>query len=936
MDFATSFAASSFRKVLKGFEIGGIPYTDVQFHLKRLLDAGTPPDELQEVLRRCELITPLPEYAHADVTHVIEKAKERAAAIAAQQPDIDIDLGESAPTAGSGAEMELMRGTLEAEQAKTQDMGRALAARIASEQAARARAEEARHEADQLHAELRSARHSNSERDTVIAKMRLSLNQSNAELDALQRNYLESKASLDSQANSAAQIQAELDASRAAFARLQRDSAQRVAETEALREALAGRDKSLAELQRAVAERDAKLPEWQSARSRVVALDQELKTARDSAADLERTLAQREAELDDSRAALERLQREFSRGVAETEALREALAGRDKSLAELQRAVAERDVLDQELKTARDSAADLERTLAQREAELDDSRAALESLQRDSTQRVAETEALREALAGRDRSLAELQRAVAERDALDQELKTAKDSAADLERTLAQREAELDDSRAVLESLQRDSAQRVAETAELQRAVAERDAKLTEWHGARSQADALDQELKTAKDSAAALQRLLAERDTNITSLHLEHERESSELHGARRRMDALERELGSARDDATPLRQERDSLRSQLTGLQAKLRDSETLIVTLQESVRSDARRVAELQAAAVPYAHASPAARAASVSPAPRWKPGNRARMAAAGAAIVVLAVVVWASTRHTSAPMLPAAVSSAPQAGAVLKDCPECPSLTVLPAGHFEQGAANGTGSFEKPVHAVAIAYPFAMSTNAVTVDEFRAFVAATGRNMQGCDIYEGDWRHKADSSWEKPGFAQTGTHPVTCASWNDAAAYAAWLSAKTGHHYRLPSASEWEYAARSGAAAVLPWADAASACSGANVADQSAARRFPGWSVFACDDGYVFTAPVGTFKSNTFGLNDMLGNVFQWTEDCWRPDYAGAPVNGSARTDGDCSERELRGGSWFSTPAYVRADYRNHFAADYRTSSAGIRLVRDIDS
>ena len=95
MDFATSFAASSFRKVLKGFEIGGLPYADVQFHLKRLLAAGTSPDELQEVLRRCELITPLPDYAHADVTHVIEEAKERAAALAAEQPpDIDIDLGD--------------------------------------------------------------------------------------------------------------------------------------------------------------------------------------------------------------------------------------------------------------------------------------------------------------------------------------------------------------------------------------------------------------------------------------------------------------------------------------------------------------------------------------------------------------------------------------------------------------------------------------------------------------------------------------------------------------------------------------------------------------------------------------------------------------------------------------------------------------------------
>jgi formylglycine-generating enzyme required for sulfatase activity len=115
----------------------------------------------------------------------------------------------------------------------------------------------------------------------------------------------------------------------------------------------------------------------------------------------------------------------------------------------------------------------------------------------------------------------------------------------------------------------------------------------------------------------------------------------------------------------------------------------------------------------------------------------------------------------------------------------------------------------------------------------------------------------------------------------------------------------------------------------------VADQSAARRYPGWDAFACDDGYVNTAPVGSFSANAFGLSDMLGNVFEWTQDCWHEDYSGAPTDGSARADGDCNQRELRGGSWFSSPSYVTASYRNHFAADYRASSVGFRLVRDIN-
>jgi formylglycine-generating enzyme required for sulfatase activity len=275
-------------------------------------------------------------------------------------------------------------------------------------------------------------------------------------------------------------------------------------------------------------------------------------------------------------------------------------------------------------------------------------------------------------------------------------------------------------------------------------------------------------------------------------------------------------------------------------------------------------------------------------------------------------------------------------APIPGTVIRDCPTCPIMTVLPSGRFKQGSASGSGalSFEQPQHPVSIAYAFAISPHEITVGDFREFIVATGHDMQGCDTYDGKWQHQLNASWKDPGFAQGTTHPVTCASWNDAIAYAQWLSAKSGHRYRLPSASEWEYAARAGTDAVHPWNSSGAACAEANVADQSAARRYPGWDVFACDDGYVNTAPVGSFSANAFGLSDMLGNVFEWTQDCWHEDYSGAPTDGSARTDGDCNQRELRGGSWFSSPSYVTVSYRNHFAADYRASSVGFRLVRDI--
>jgi sulfatase modifying factor 1 len=304
---------------------------------------------------------------------------------------------------------------------------------------------------------------------------------------------------------------------------------------------------------------------------------------------------------------------------------------------------------------------------------------------------------------------------------------------------------------------------------------------------------------------------------------------------------------------------------------------------------------------------------------------------------AAAALLGTVAWFWVER--APVPPAAPPAVvPGAGTQMRDCPTCPTMTVLPTGRFRQGSArtgSGASSFARPQHWVTIGRPLAMSTNPATVKEFSEFVAATGRDMQGCETYDGHWKLRPANSWKDPGFVQTGTHPVTCASWNDADAYARWLSAKTGHRYRLPSAAEWEYAARAGGDAAQPWKpNGSDACAYANVADISAGHRYPGWLVFGCADGYVYTSPVGSFKPNAFGLNDMLGNVFQWTQDCWHADYAGAPQDGSARADGDCSQRELRGGSWFSVPAFVRADYRNHFAADYRTSSAGIRLIREI--
>jgi formylglycine-generating enzyme required for sulfatase activity len=307
-------------------------------------------------------------------------------------------------------------------------------------------------------------------------------------------------------------------------------------------------------------------------------------------------------------------------------------------------------------------------------------------------------------------------------------------------------------------------------------------------------------------------------------------------------------------------------------------------------------------------------------------------------AGAVVILLsAAAVWIHAQHTPSPAPSQAGAAVPAPGSVIRDCPTCPLLTVLPPGRFEQGAHAAEGhasAFELPRHSVLIGYPLAMSSNEITVGEFGEFIAATHRPMSGCDTYEGRWQFRPEASWQLPGFDQSATHPVTCVSWDDAAAYANWLSDKSGYAYRLPSASEWEYAARAGTGAAYPWGAAAAACAEANVADQSAEQRFPGWDVFPCSDRYVNTAPVGSFKTNAFGLNDLLGNVLEWVEDCWHDDYRGAPIDGSARMEEGCGERELRGGSWFSAPRTVNASYRNRFDHGYRSSSMGFRVVRDM--
>lgn len=241
--------------------------------------------------------------------------------------------------------------------------------------------------------------------------------------------------------------------------------------------------------------------------------------------------------------------------------------------------------------------------------------------------------------------------------------------------------------------------------------------------------------------------------------------------------------------------------------------------------------------------------------------------------------------------------------PGAGAGFADCDGCPEMLVVPAGAFAMGANSRHGN-ERPVHDVAFAKPFAMSRFEITFDNYRACV-----DDGGCAIMPDD--HK----WGR------GARPVINVTWEDARNYAAWLSKKTGHVYRLPSEAEWEYAARAGTKTAYFWGDE------------------PGENLANCRDcgsrwSKRRTSPVGSFKPNPWGFHDMHGNVWEWTRDCWNETHDGAPGNGAARETGDCRRRVIRSGSWYYFSKNMRSAWR--FKNDGRVKSygIGIRVVREI--
>lgn len=245
-------------------------------------------------------------------------------------------------------------------------------------------------------------------------------------------------------------------------------------------------------------------------------------------------------------------------------------------------------------------------------------------------------------------------------------------------------------------------------------------------------------------------------------------------------------------------------------------------------------------------------------------------------------------------------------------VFRDCDVCPEMVVVPAGSFTMGSPAWEEDREDvggPEHRVTIGSSFAVGVYEVMFAEWDACVGAGG-----CGGYRPD-----DEGWGR------GRRPVISVSWEDARAYVQWLTGETGAGYLLLSEAEWEYVARAGTTTLRYWGDM----------ESEQCRYANGYDLWSCSDGYANTAPAGFFQPNAFGLYDVLGNVSEWTQDCWNVSYEGAPRDGTAWESGDCNQRVLRGGSWDDGPSNLRSANRHRDSAGNRHHTVGFRVGRTIN-
>jgi formylglycine-generating enzyme required for sulfatase activity len=294
--------------------------------------------------------------------------------------------------------------------------------------------------------------------------------------------------------------------------------------------------------------------------------------------------------------------------------------------------------------------------------------------------------------------------------------------------------------------------------------------------------------------------------------------------------------------------------------------------------------------------------------------------------------------------------------------------------VPAGEFVMGRTESTDALatdfqqypadrlalltdELPAHRVTLSQDFFMGQHEVTVGQFRQFVNASGYVPESVadgtggygynpaydpatsargDAFEG---RDPQYSWLNPGFKQGENEPVLNVTWHDAVALSRWLSQQEGHTYRLPTEAEWEYACRAGSDARYGSVQAPAAlATTANTFDSTAARNWPHWTPFALaqSDGFAFTAPVGSFPANAFGLHDMVGNAWEWVSDSYDENYyATSPAQNPTGPEASAM-RVRRGGSWHTWSLYARCSYRNINTQSSRYTLLGMRLVREVNA
>jgi formylglycine-generating enzyme required for sulfatase activity len=309
-----------------------------------------------------------------------------------------------------------------------------------------------------------------------------------------------------------------------------------------------------------------------------------------------------------------------------------------------------------------------------------------------------------------------------------------------------------------------------------------------------------------------------------------------------------------------------------------------------------------------------------------------------------VALLACLLAACGTVTSA----ASRSSAAARTRSFSDCADCPQMVIVPAGSFVMGTPRAIQvPTEVPAELdpleIRIERPFALGRFEVTRREYAVFALETGRTGQRvrCRTWVESRQgfRDVDTTWDRPNIpAQPRPdHPASCIDWHDARAYAQWLATRTRKPYRLPSEAEWEYAAKAGARTLLPWGRSSSqGCAFANSDDRKTTDRYPlAWPHVDCSDGFGDVAPVGSLRANAFGLHDMIGNVWEWLEDCASLSYFGRPTDQRAWVwDGGCKRRIQRGGGWSTGPERSRPGFHGDGDDDDRADFAGFRVARDL--